>query len=59
MDSFLEEETEDEAAAKRSLAAQAGSALLPALHLPFLPPHLYRPGKGGAAPPSPSPAVRP
>uniref|UniRef100_A0A8B9P2J9 TATA-box binding protein associated factor, RNA polymerase I subunit A n=1 Tax=Apteryx owenii TaxID=8824 RepID=A0A8B9P2J9_APTOW len=24
-------------------AAQAGSALLPALHLPLLPPHLYRP----------------
>ncbi|XP_075003258.1 TATA box-binding protein-associated factor RNA polymerase I subunit A isoform X2 [Calonectris borealis] len=40
MDSFLEEEEE---AVAKSPAAQAGSALLPALHLPFLPPHLYRP----------------
>ncbi|KAM7119851.1 TATA box-binding protein-associated factor RNA polymerase I subunit A [Ciconia maguari] len=38
MDSFLEEE-----AAAKSPAAQAGSALLPALHLPFLPSHLYQP----------------
>ncbi|KAM6324422.1 TATA box-binding protein-associated factor RNA polymerase I subunit A [Aegotheles albertisi] len=41
MHGFLEEE-EDEGAAK-SPAAQARSAPLPDLHLPFLPPHLYRP----------------
>ncbi|XP_009899504.2 TATA box-binding protein-associated factor RNA polymerase I subunit A [Dryobates pubescens] len=45
MDSFLEEEEEElaAAAAAKSLAAQETSALLPALHLPFLPPHLYQP----------------
>lgn len=48
MSSSPEEEEEEERAAK-SPAAQAGSALLPALHLPFLPPHLYQPGKGELA----------
>lgn len=55
MDSFLEEEeaVAAAAAAAKSPAGQVGSALLPALHLPFLPPHLYQPGKGGAARPRP------
>lgn len=49
MDSFLEEEAAEMAAVLKSPAAQAGSALLPTLHLPFLPSHLYRPGKGGGS----------
>lgn len=50
MDGFLEEEEEEAAVAATKKKAAVGSALLPALHLPFLPPHLYQPGKGGAAP---------
>uniref|UniRef100_A0A8C4XSP5 TATA-box binding protein associated factor, RNA polymerase I subunit A n=1 Tax=Falco tinnunculus TaxID=100819 RepID=A0A8C4XSP5_FALTI len=46
MDSSLEEEEEEEEeeeVAARSPAAQARRALLPGLHLPFLPPQFYRP----------------
>uniref|UniRef100_A0A6G1RY68 TATA-box binding protein associated factor, RNA polymerase I subunit A n=1 Tax=Hypotaenidia okinawae TaxID=2861861 RepID=A0A6G1RY68_9GRUI len=43
MDSFLEEEEEATAAVAKTPAVQAGSGMLPALHLPFLPPHLYQP----------------
>ncbi|XP_037261552.1 TATA box-binding protein-associated factor RNA polymerase I subunit A isoform X2 [Falco rusticolus] len=44
MDSLLEEEEEEEEeVAARSPAAQARRALLPGLHLPFLPPQFFRP----------------
>ncbi|XP_063184316.1 TATA box-binding protein-associated factor RNA polymerase I subunit A [Chroicocephalus ridibundus] len=43
MDGFLEEEEEEAAVAATKKKAAVGSALLPALHLPFLPPHLYQP----------------
>lgn len=48
------------AGAMDGLVAEAGSALLPALHLPCLPQHFYRAGKGRAGPASAascSPAV--
>lgn len=47
------------AGAMDGLVAEAGSALLPALHLPCLPQHFYRAGKGrdGTGRPPPPPVL--